>query len=253
MFENEVQDNSGVQEAVSSEPQIEPVNEPNTTPAPEANQPFHEHPRFKELVEQKNQFATQVKEYERKMQEMQSQLQQLSAPKSQPEQDALLARLKGIDPEFGGRFEQMVQKLAKLDQVEQELAASKAETVQSRALSTIERLHTEHNVPKELQDLYRDQIEIAAMRNPKMGLNDLPEVYKSVHNKMSQFLDGVKRSERAGYVTDKKKDAAIPSTQTKGQTAKPSDKVEWSNDEAVRQQQMVDMYRKIVAAQRDNS
>jgi hypothetical protein len=215
--------------------------------------PFHEHPRFKEVIEQKNQFKQQLEQAQRQQEELQRMVEEMrrsqEANKPKP-QDALMERLKGIDPEFADRFG----KLNEVDTLKQELQAFNewksemaAERVRMEARSTMDKLFTENNVSKELRGIYEDRITAAANRNPRLGVQDLPNVFKGIHEEMSKLLEATKRETTKNYVADKKQAAAKPSAQPKGKPAPSVQKQQFSKDP---QQARADLVKQILEQSR---
>lgn len=215
------------QEAASSAQQT--VQETETTAETEAQAtapaetkqetPFHEHPRFKELVEQKNRYAEEAKAIKEQLAEMQKRFEAQSQPKVT--ENPLLTRLKGIDPEFAEFIDKLNTRAQKVEELESRLARHDQEQLRSKAATELDRLHVENKVPEKMREFYNSQIELAAIRNPQLGLKDLPGLYKQVHEKYSQVLEETKRAERESYVASKKADAKVPASQPKGQTVKP--------------------------------
>jgi uncharacterized protein with von Willebrand factor type A (vWA) domain len=200
--------------------------EPSQSAAPEQksedNVPFHMHPRFRELVDERNQFKEQNKAFENQLAELQKQLQSLKPPQ-QPQKDALMERLKGIDPEFADRFG----KLNEVDSLKQDLAEFKQwkenlarQEVVSKAENLASKFYEENKVPAELRKIYEVQWRDAARQDTRIGLNDLPKVLKSIHDDMSKLFENVKRETTKEYVASKKTDASKPSSQPKGQPVK---------------------------------
>lgn len=241
-MENEnMQVNSDVGTEVSSEPQQPVTEQTDTAPAApvetkpkEADLPFHEHPRFRELVEQKNKALESNKTLEKQLKELSERVQSLSSPK---EQDALIARLKSIDPEFGTRFEKLDSVHRELNELREWRNQMQVETVRTTAVNTIKSLHEANKVPAELQDLYNEQLEAAYSRNPNEFLGNVQSAYKAIHDRFSKLLDGIKRSERETYTSEKKQVAKVPTPQ-KGKSVAPKAS-EYSNDPAVARQQLV--------------
>jgi hypothetical protein len=217
-----------VQDAPSSEEQPVQMSQADdaqeSAPKQEAPKetPFHEHPRFKELVEQKNRYAEESKSYAQRLQEMERRLQELSQPKVQKQEDPLLARLKGIDPEFGERFAKLTSQEQELQELKSWKAQFEADQLRTRAVSELSKLHEENKVSPEMRKIYDAQIQAAATANPRLGLQDLPNLYKQVHETFSKMIDDAKRAERESYVASKKADAKAPTSQPKGTTVKPS-------------------------------
>lgn len=246
------QSNSDAQTEVSSEPQNQAVESSQAAPQEQQdtktqdNTPFHEHPRFKELIEEKNAYRKEIDDLKRQMQ----QFSQKSASTQQEEKDALIERLKSIDPEFGERFAQLNGASRELQELKAWKQSMEAQSVRDRAIASINSMHTEHKVPQELQSLYQDAIEAEARRNPQMGLQDLPKVYKSIHERFSKYLDTVKRSDRESYVKDKAQDAKAPTPQSKGKTV-PSTTRKAPLGEAEERKDTVDEVLKLMRAGRD--
>jgi hypothetical protein len=247
-FEEIEQSNTDASNEVSSEPQMETAEEqPEAEAQPaqasqseDTQKPFHEHPRFRELIEQKNQIAERATQYEKQLADLQRRLDTMSKPEAQKAQeDALIARLKGIDPEFGSRIEQLQSKLSKLDELESKLQSWETRSVETEAKSQLSQLYTEHKVPANLQARYEREIRMIAAENPNIQLTDLPKVFKKVHEEYTSFIDSVKRSERESYVTGKKADASAPVSQPKGKPAS-ANKNQFSKDPAKARQEMVE-------------
>jgi hypothetical protein len=182
-------------------------------PAAESQMPFHEHPRFKEIISDRNSLKEKLEAMEARFQQMESQKQQ--APQKE---HPFVSRLKEIDPSYGewaGGVEQFKKELEEMKAWKQEQSRQALVTEYN---SSIDKLHNENKVPETLRARIKKEIDYRAMTNPKLGLKDLPSIYKEVFEEETKFVEGLKRSERASYVTDKSKDARAPQTQTKGAT-----------------------------------
>lgn len=216
----ESQDDSSQQDAASE------TSEPKEVP-------FHEHPRFKELIQEKNTYKQQYSQLENayrhlaaQLQEMQNTFQAQSQVKQQqPTYEKTLERLKGIDPEFAEFQSKLYEDVNSVPQLQKELQEFRqwkqqveVENLRTQATSRLEQLYNEHKVTPELKDYYREYIANRAYENPKAGLQELDAYFKEAHEKYSKLLDSVKRQERASYVSEKKKDGT-PATQTGGQPA----------------------------------
>lgn len=246
------QPNSDESSAASSEPQsaagdqhAESSQEQSAQQSKEDNVPFHEHPRFKELVEQKNTAAKQVEELQKEIASIRSGLQNRPSQTTQQEKDALIERLKQIDPEFGSRFEKLNGLMPKLEQIEQWRQQMEADNSRRAAVSQIQQLHTQYKVPESLRVRYEREIRAIAAENPQLQLADLPKVYKQVHDDYSAMLDGLKRAERESYLTNKKQDASAPVSQPRGKPVNPNkgeqlptnpdDLQRWTRDEVLKE------------------
>lgn len=219
--------------------------------------PFHEHPRFKELVEQKNQFKQQFEMSSRQLQEMQRQLEEFkrSQEASRPKpQDALMERLKGIDPEFAEKFgkinevDTLKSELQELKQFREEQAAQ-ART--ARVQSNMDKLFTENKISAEMRDIYEAQIAREAQKNPNIGIDDLPNVFKNVHEKMSKLLESTKRETTKNYVVNKQSAAAKPLAQPKGKAAPNGKPQQYSKNPEEARAQLVQNILKQTKAEKD--
>lgn len=212
--------------------------------------PFHEHPRFRELVEEKNTYKTKYSDLERQFQEMSAQfaeMQKASQQKqtnnnNQPSYDQILNRLKDIDPEFAQFQSALHQELQAVPQLKSELEQFRewkynmeVEQLRTQAESTLESLYKENNVPDELKNLYRSNIENLVYKNDKATLNDLKDYFKQTHEGLSKFFEDRDRKKLSSYQTEKKKDQ-VPATQTGGQapSAKKADAKPMSMEEKIR-------------------
>ena len=242
MLENE-QSQSDVQESeVSSEPS---QAEQKTSASPQEastdskDMPFHEHPRFKELIEQKNKYAEGYKSLEAKYADMEKRMAEMSKPSVSKQEDALIAELKRINPEFGERFAKLDASQAKLAELEDRWSKMESERTREGAVSTVNSLHSENKVSPEMQELYNEQLEALYARDPNNFLKDIKSSYRMVHERMSKVLDGIKRTERESYVQDKKADAKAPTAPARGKAVNPSKPSDFAQDPAAARQQLI--------------
>lgn len=204
---NETQTDSGVETAVEAAPQ---------PPKPE-ELPFHEHPRFKELISEKNQYKNEIQALAKRLQDMESR-----APKAEPAKDELMERLKGIDPAFAERFG----KLNEVDQLKQELnefrqwrEQSAAQQTQQVIQSTKDKFFTENSIPEDRRDLYDALVTRAAQADPSIQVSDLPKVLKQVHDSLGKMFQTVERNTAKNFVDTKKADATKPAPLKRGAPA----------------------------------
>lgn len=194
-----------------------------TESAPE-RVPFNEDPAIQDyLARQERKLEERMQaQYEQAMQQLQSQFQprQQEAPKGNP----LLDRLKGIDPEFGSEFESVVQLKDELKQLKEWKAQQERQSILNQYESEVSKLHSQNQVPENLQSRVRKLLDIEVQRNPKLGFKDLPQVYKQIYEEEKNFIDSLKRQERASYVQDKSKDAKVPVSQPKGKVPNRDEK-----------------------------
>ena len=192
--------------------------------------PFHEHPRWKEMLQQRDQFANQVRELQQK-------IEGLNRPKEQPQQTQAQAkqmskfveRAKNIDPEFAQWVEQQESAASSVQQLMQQFQAQAQAAERAQAQTAIQNMHTEHKVPKEWHSFYQNALRSKALDNPNLGVKDIPQMYKEVHQEFSKFLEDYKRKELASYGQSKKADSSVPAS-AKGAAPKPSNKQQFSKD-----------------------
>jgi DNA repair exonuclease SbcCD ATPase subunit len=192
-----------------------------------------EHPRFKELVEQKNQYQTESKSLRDTVSELQRQLKDLSQPKtqSQAEKDELIEDIRKVDPRFAERLERLNKGYSSIEQLQaklQDLETKQSESVRERtvqeARSKINQLHESNKVSPELKSFINNEMDRLAITGQLKELSQVDATYKAVHEQFSKFVDGIKRAERESYVQAKKPDSKIPVSQPKGEPAKAAPK-----------------------------
>ena len=230
--------------------------------APEAPKevPFHEHPRFKEIIEQKNQFQEQLKKQEIAYNRLQAQfemMQKASQPKVESETDKLYQDLEKIDPRLAKHLRNLEEKTkiaeeakAKASEWETWKTQQEAERTYNQAVTELNRLHVEYKVPKELTEFYDSQVRAVAAQNPNLQVKDLPAVYKSIHDKFTSYFEAEKRKTLATYTDTKKADAKAPAPIKKGQ-APGAKKMEYSSNAEEAKAQVIKQILKRSAAQND--
>lgn len=185
------------------------------------SRPFHEHPRFQELIQQKNEQAQRLAQYEETIKGLQSRFDQMQPKQQQgPAYQQLMDRLKGIDPEFAQFQSKIAESMEYVPQLQSELHALKIEKARNEAESRLDALYKEHKITDDRKDFYRAAIENMAYNNPKSSLNDISSYFKSTHEKLSKWFDVNDRKQRESYVTDKRKDQT-PASATGGATVSP--------------------------------
>ncbi len=241
-MDNEVDSSATETQEIEQQP-TEPSQEP-VEAAPkqdsEANVPFHLHPRFQEVISQKNELAEQNKAFARQMQEMQQQLQQMRQPA--PQQDAVMERLKKIDPEFAERFG----KINEVDEIKKQLAEfqeyrqqSAQRETQAQLSSMKDKFYSENNVPSERRAIYDAMVQSEAAKDPNLKITDLPKVMKSVHDNLDKMFKTVQRETTKQFVDTKKATASKPSSQPRGTPVKPGKGNNEPTDRATARQQVI--------------
>lgn len=221
----------------SSQEQSEPIVE---QAKPETAEPFHLHPRFQELVSQRNEEREARRELQRQMQDMSDQMRALQKSE-QPKSPAIKDRLKGIDPEFAD----YVSRVEKVDTIEKELQELRnfrnqieARTAQQQTETFITKFYSDNKVPDERQELYQALLMKTANENKNLRDSDLPDVMKSIHEKLNKTFQSLERQTTQKYVENKSQSAAKPTSQPKGQPVK-SGKMEYSKNPGEARQQLV--------------
>jgi len=218
-------------------------------PAQEKQAPFHEHPRFRELVEQKNLAMREAQETRRALEQMQKQFEKRFAEvqkQSQPvKEDPMVSRLKSIDPEFGAWAEEMSRLKNQSEEMRQQILQEVTQQqlvreARQAAITSLNNLHEEYKVPKEWRNVYNDRIEAIAIREgEKLTPADLPNVYKRVHDELVAAREQDKRAHLASYASAKAQDAAKPGAQPKGKPVAVGKKADYSKDPAEARAQLV--------------
>lgn len=263
----EQEQDAQLDESSTSQPEAQPAaDQSEAAPAPEVEAapkdvPFHEHPRFREVIEQKNKFAEDLRREQLERTRMQAQLEMLM--KSREKQDApqeapIFQKLDGIDPEFAKVMREMYTSASSVKQLQQDLQelrqyreTSEANQGRAQALAEVSRLHNEYKVPAPVQSFYQARLEqIAAQEGDKLSMKDLPNVYKRIHDEFNGFLETTKRQNLAGYVQDKTKDAKAPAPQPKGQ-APGAQKSQYSSNPEEAKAQLIKNVLKQARASKD--
>lgn len=225
----EIENQSGVDTEVSQEPQTDAQpaeGEGQEAPVEAAPKevPFHEHPRWKEVMEERNSERQARAQLEQRLAEMQRQLQESMKPKSdKPDFNEVRTkmgeRLKGIDPEFQSYMSMLEEQAMS---AKQELQAFREEQFVNRAVSRFEELTKKDSVPQEMAGLYRAQLDLAYREGKIRSLEDLENTYKSIHEPLSKMIETREKAYLEKYAAEKKSASAKPATQPKGRAAAPS-------------------------------
>lgn len=256
---------SGVEEGSSTEAP-ESSSEGAAQAAPKQQQdttPFHEHPRFKELVEQKNESLKRYQDMESRYKAIEQQLSSFrdSQPKAPTETDQLIADLKKVDPRLANVIEAQLKASetsktvqARLDAFERQSQEASRQNVLMTAVGKINSLHESNKMSDFGKQFINSQLDIA-YRNGSLNAADIKAVeaaYNQASTAIKKAFEEAKRTERESYVQDKKKDSSVPTSQPKGAPAKPAaKKTQFSKDPETARAQVVQKYLKQAAANRD--
>lgn len=221
-----------------------------------------EHPRFKELIDQKNSALESSKALQAKIAELEGKVNQPREPqgpsKEQTELASLIEDLKKVDPRLAAQIEaaskasSSVQALqAKLDKFEQAQAETQRTSTIRAAVAEVNGLHESNKVSPELKQLLNDKIDLLFSQG-KLNFSDIKGTYSKELEVYTKMFDAIKRTERESYVADKKKDSQVPTSQPKGAPAKSAPpKQTWSADRETRNAQIVSRFLKQSAAEKE--
>jgi len=215
--------------------------------------PFHEHPRFKELVEQKNHAIAAQKELEVRFAKLQQQWDDSQKPKAPDEKAQLLDDLKKVDPRLAKMLEEISGSTQELQEFRDWRSKFEQQQTINQAVGKINQLHEANKLAPEMRQFVNSQLDLLYMQG-KLNMGNLEASYKEVHEGFKKFEDSVRRAERESYVKDKSKDSKIPTSQPKGTPAKQTAKKQaFSSDKEVARQQIVDRFIKLKAAEKEAS
>lgn len=237
-MEDMEQVNSDVQSEVSSEPQSQPESQTGGDElqalSPEQKQPdskplpFHEHPRWQEMIAERNAEREARQSLESKYQELERRLQG-QTQQSKPT-NPLTERLKKADEEFGKSYEELLNLPKEIQEFKEWKRQMEVQNLRNQAMESINKLHDENKVDPNWRDVYNSQIELAVAKNPSLKISDLPQIYKGIHESFTKRLEGLKRSTTESYVKDKKTAASVPASPGKGKPVDPAKKSEFTGD-----------------------
>lgn len=269
MMENEIEEvestESGASEGSSPEAS-EPNSETPELKSQETKQdttPFHEHPRFKELVEQKNDAQKRYQDMESRYKAIEQQVSSLrdSQSKNPTETDLLLEDLKKVDPRLANLLQNQIRSAQttesvqkRLEEFERSSQESARQQVISSAVSKINSLHESNKMSDFGKQFINAQMDIA-YRNGTLNASDSKSIetaYGESSKAIKAYEDSLKRATTESYVQDKKKDSQVPTSQPKGTPAKQANKKpEFSSDKDTAKAQVVARYLKQAAANRN--
>lgn len=227
-------DSTSTVENTDSQSESTEAVQQDAAPAKQEEQvPFHEHPRFKELIEERRAFKEQLDQMRGYNEALQKQMEGLrtAQPKSvnEPKYKQLVNELEGYNPAFAKSYEELITKQEQMEkrleeaaQIRQELEQYKQAEFQSKANSRLESLLTSNKITGKTKDRYEREIRALAMQEEiqgkKLSLQDVDRLFNSVHTDLNAYVEELKRDTLKGYVKEKKQDAA-PAPTTGGAPA----------------------------------
>jgi hypothetical protein len=254
MFENEGTEIESTQSDVtqdsSSESQVESQTASQESEPKAKEMPFHEHPRWKEVMEERNAERQRAQALEQRIAEMQRQFMESQKAKT-VESDPTYDRLKGIDPEFADYLKDVRSQASLAKQLQEELNSMKQEQFVNSALGKFDELTKANNVSPELANLYKSNIDLMYREGKIKTLGDLEKAYTELHGNTSKFLQAQERSIIEKYTASKKQDAKAPAAQSKGRAPSQSKSVEFSKNPQEAKAQLVKHIANSLKAGRD--
>lgn len=200
----------------------------------ETSTPFHEHPRFKELIDERRAYKEQLDQTKGYMEALQKEMQALRTaqpkPVNEPKYKPLIDELKTINPVFAESYQEMLsgletarEKAALAEKLQERLNAYEEREIQTQAVTRLNTLLDSNKISGDLRKRYEREIQAIAQNEvaqtgKKLSVQDVDRLFQAVHTDYTPFLESVKRDTLKGYVKEKKQDAA-PSSTTGGAPA----------------------------------
>lgn len=230
MFENEgteIESTTDVVEESSSGSQDSSQAGQQAAAPKEEALPFHEHPRWKEVMEERNSERQRAQALEQRLADMDRRYQELSRPRQEPKKDPLVDRLTGIDEDFGRRFGEIAKQAELATQLQEQLNAFKEERVVESLKGKFEELASKNNLDPADKELYFSRLDQAYRQGKLRSPADVEASFKAIHEPQAKRMEAYKRAAIEEYTKAKKADANKPTGQPKGQ-APAAGKVDFS-------------------------
>lgn len=187
--------------------------------------------RFKELIDQKNDFVKRLEEQDKRYRDLEARMQPAQPKEAQIDPKKVLERLKGIDPEFAQYNEYL---MSQLEQAKAFQESSRQQQYMSSAQSIVSKLQSDLKVDPALHQSYLHQIP------NNIPLDKIESSYKSLHEGMNKYIETVKRQALADYTKAKTTDAKVPGAQRGNAAPKTAQgKFQYSKDPEEARSQMV--------------
>jgi len=215
-----------------------------------------EHPRFKELVEQKNRALESSRALELKLATLEGRLSQPQTEKQQAERDELIEDLKKVDPRLADRLAAFTNSSKTIEQLQKKLEqfeSSRKETAQQavvkESVAKINSWHETNKVSPAIRNAVNAQLDNLYMQG-KLNPQNLEEAYKAAYEPYKAYAEEIKRETLKGYVPAKKADASAPTSQPRGTPAKgrPTEAPKFKNKEDMKAQIVEEFLAKRAAA-----
>lgn len=217
-----------------SAPQAEPVGAEAQASAPERQEekqaPFHEHPRFKELIEQNRYFKEQDARRAEALEKLQGELQYVrnQVPKKEVPKNQFIVDLEKVNPEYAKYMESVQLQAAKSEELERRIASYEQQQFQEKAINHFNSLLeggkiTDPMDRKIYERAIRAEVYERESRGEKLGLKELDKIFNEFHGEYKTAMDTRERNITSKYVTAKKSDTT-PKGATGGAASAPVSK-----------------------------
>lgn len=231
-----VEESAPQAEATAAEPQ-EQEAAPEKPVQEDKPAPFHEHPRFKELIEQNRSFKEQSEKYQQDMYRLQVQLESLkeaSKPKVEQPKDQFLADLEKVNPAYAKSLEPIYAAAQRATELEKRLSQFEQAQFAEKAVSHFNKLLDNNKITdpfdrKIMERAVRAEVYERESRGAKLTLKDLDKITNDFHAEYKSTMEARDRANAAKYVQSKKTDAA-PKGATGGAATTPGMKKFKAND-----------------------
>lgn len=207
----------------------EPTEAAQETKQEEKPAPFHEHPRFKELIEQNRAFKEQSERAQQDFYRLQAQLEafkEQNKPKVEPVKDQFLADLEKVNPAYAKSLEPIYAAAAQAKQLEQRLAQFEQAQFADKAVTHFNKLLDDNKITdpmdrKIMERAVRAEVYEREARGAKLTLKDLDKITNDFHAEYKATMDARERAITAKYVQAKTQDKAAPKGATGGTATTP--------------------------------
>lgn len=227
---------------------VEENESPPEVKTEEKQTPFHEHPRFKELIDQNRAFKEESSQRAYALEAMQRELQSLrnQVPKKEEPKDPFLAELEKVNPEWGKSLQAVYDQAGKTGQLEQRIAQYEQAQFAEKAMNKLSGLMESNKIDPVDRKLYdravRAEVYDREARGEKLGLKDLDKIFNEFHTEYSKAMEDRDRRVTAQYTTAKKTDVT-PKGTTGGAAASSGMKKLAANDTAGQAKWLADQIR----------
>lgn len=232
-----VEESAPSAEASGTEENGETQVSPQVKKQEEEQIPFHEHPRFRELIEQNRSMREQESLRGQVLDNLQRELailREQAKPKVEQPKDPFLAALESVDPKYAQSLQGIYGKAAKVEQLEQRLAQYEQQQYAKEAQGHFNKLLDTNKVTdpfdrKVYERAVRAEVYERESQGQKLSLKDLDKIVNDFHTDYSKTMEERSRKVTASYVQAKTGDRT-PKATTGGAAITPAAKKIASGD-----------------------